>query len=96
MSNKVIKSVSFNENNPDDAVMLKAIKRRNFSGYVKSLIMEDIKAREAAKGQNEAASEPVKEKAIRPLTNMERLEALKRKQGEPIRPAGKPFNQPKN
>ncbi|MBO0602766.1 hypothetical protein I2483_13945 [Sporosarcina sp. E16_3] len=55
-SNKVIKSVSFNETNPLDALMLKAIKRRNFSGYVKRLIAADIKAKEVTV----AIVEPVK------------------------------------
>lgn len=42
--NKVIKSVGFNKTNPDDAEILKAVKRRNFSGYVKKLILADIRA----------------------------------------------------
>jgi hypothetical protein len=41
--NKVIKSVGFNVTNPDDAEILKAIKRRNFSRYVKKLLLEDIR-----------------------------------------------------
>lgn len=44
MSNKIVKSVSFNVTNPLDALLLKAIKRRNFSGYVKKLIAADINA----------------------------------------------------
>jgi hypothetical protein len=41
--NKVIKSVGFNITNPDDVEILKAVKRRNFSGYVKKLILADLK-----------------------------------------------------
>ncbi|MGE6488481.1 hypothetical protein [Paenisporosarcina sp. NPDC076898] len=44
--NKVIKSVSFNITNETDAKILKAIKRRNFSGYVKKLLLADILIRE--------------------------------------------------
>jgi hypothetical protein len=47
--NKVIKSVSFNVTNEDDQRMLKHFSRRNFSGYVKKLIMKDILEREEAK-----------------------------------------------
>lgn len=49
MSNKVIKSVSFNVTNKEDEIMLKAIKKRNFSGYVKKLIMADLDAKRVAK-----------------------------------------------
>lgn len=45
MANKVIKSVSFNVTNPEEFQMLKAVKRRNFSGYVKKLIAADLLAR---------------------------------------------------
>jgi hypothetical protein len=41
--NKVIKSVGFNITNPEDVEILKAVKRRNFSGYVKKLILADLK-----------------------------------------------------
>lgn len=42
-TNKLVKSVSFNTTNATDALILKAIKRRkNFSGYVKKLLLADI------------------------------------------------------
>jgi hypothetical protein len=48
-ANKLVKSVSFNITNATDAKILKAIKRRkNFSGYVKKLLLADIEAREKA------------------------------------------------
>ena len=47
-SNKVIKSVSFNITNETDAKILKAIKRRNFSGYVKKLLLAEILLKESA------------------------------------------------
>lgn len=40
--NKVIKPVSFNITKSNDAAMLKFIARKNFSGYVKKLIMADM------------------------------------------------------
>jgi hypothetical protein len=49
MGNKFTKSVSFNTTNKEDEIMLKALKRRNFSGYVKKLIMADIQAKQLVK-----------------------------------------------
>lgn len=46
-NNKVIKSVSFNITNETDAKILKAIKRRNFSGYVKKLLLAEILLKES-------------------------------------------------
>ena len=44
-TNKLVKSVSFNVTNETDALILKAIKRRkNFSGYVKKLLLADIQS----------------------------------------------------
>lgn len=40
--NKFPKSVSFNLNNVNDQLILKHVKKRNFSGYVKRLILEDM------------------------------------------------------
>lgn len=42
MGKKFPKSVSFNTNNPNDQRILEHVKRRNFSGYVKKLILDDI------------------------------------------------------
>lgn len=39
---KFPKSVSFNTKNANDQLILKHVKRRNFSGYVKKLILADI------------------------------------------------------
>lgn len=41
---KFPKSVSFNLKNPNDLRILEHVKRRNFSGYVKNLILHDIDA----------------------------------------------------
>ncbi|PEK70427.1 hypothetical protein [Bacillus pseudomycoides] len=40
---KFSKPVAFNKRNEKDKIMLNHVKRRNFSGYVKKLIWEDIK-----------------------------------------------------
>lgn len=41
--NKFPKSVSFNLKNATDQAILKHVKKRNFSGYVKKLILEDMR-----------------------------------------------------
>jgi hypothetical protein len=52
-NNRFPKSVSFNYTNPEDLKILEHVKEMNFSGYVKELILADIRkkeAREKAKG----------------------------------------------
>lgn len=41
--NQTTKSVCLNYNNEEDKKILKHVSRRNFSGYVKKLILDDIK-----------------------------------------------------
>lgn len=72
--NKVIKSVSFNKTNPVDEAMLKAISRRNFSGYVKKLILKDLKERDVWKGQSKEA--PKEEKSEK--STAQKLEEIKK------------------
>jgi hypothetical protein len=67
--NKVIKSVAFNKTNPEDVAMLKAISRRNFSGYVKKLIAQDLKE----KGKIKEEPKQDKEKSA-----AEKLEEMKK------------------
>lgn len=70
--NNVIKSVSFNETNPDDRKMLKYIKRRNFSGYMKKLLLADIEAREQEASQNNPVStqpEAIAKEKYEPASN---------------------------
>lgn len=40
--NKFPKSVSFNQKNAADQAILKHVRKRNFSGYVKKLILADM------------------------------------------------------
>ena len=56
---KTIKSVSFNDKNEEDIKMLKHIARRNFSGYVKKLIMADIKLKEQKKAAEQNKNPPI-------------------------------------
>lgn len=86
--NKWRRSVSFNKTKPIDAKLLKHIGRRNFSGYVKKLIVADMIAKEKDKeisqptlntqyeGNKPLASSIQLEEA--PLTTAEKLEQMKR------------------
>lgn len=70
--NKVVKPVAFNVAKPDDAKMLEFLKKRNFSGYVKKLIWQDIKSREQKKTHQEAVNAPDE-----PLTPAQKLKQMK-------------------
>lgn len=48
---KVIKSVSFNIKNEEDRLCLDKINGINFSGYVKKLIVDDIKRKSTQKSE---------------------------------------------
>lgn len=76
MGNKIIKSVSLNVTNEKDKEILNHVKRRNFSGYVKKLILADIEARKGEKRENE----PIEDvKNDMPKTPIDRLEELKQR-----------------
>lgn len=76
MGNKVIKSVSFNIANADDETILKAIKRRNFSGYVKALILQDLALKNA--GERKIESVEVQEKPdISKMSPRERIDYIR-------------------
>lgn len=49
MANKHVKSVSFNLNNKEEQLAWKYVSKKNFSGYVKKLIIEDMKRKVAEK-----------------------------------------------
>lgn len=57
--NVTVKSVHFNVKNADDAKMLKSFSRKNFSRYVKKLIMADIQQKEQQK--KDAPTRSIKE-----------------------------------
>lgn len=69
--NRFSKPVAFNHKNEKDQSILEHVKRRNFSGYVKKLILADMK-----KGVP-YVEEAVKEEI--PQTTAEKLEELKKK-----------------
>ncbi|UGB31724.1 hypothetical protein [Metabacillus sp. B2-18] len=67
---KFVKSVHFNLKNENDSKINKHIARRNFSGYVKKLILEDIKKKEVEKGaikQAESKKENINIKQPKPI-----------------------------
>ncbi|WP_051758215.1 hypothetical protein [Rossellomorea vietnamensis] len=76
--NKIIKSVSFNVTNEDDKKMLKHLLKRNFSGYVKKLIMREIELKGEKEGAVPESSETTVLKEEKKLTAAERLEQLKK------------------
>jgi hypothetical protein len=90
--NKVIKSVSFNLTVSDDAEMLKHVKRRNFSGYVKKLILQDLRKDiiDVPEETVNIAITPKKE------TSQEKLERLKERKSGASNPAPPRINLPKN
>jgi hypothetical protein len=88
--NRFSKPVAFNNKNEVDKKILKHVSRRNFSGYVKKLILEDIKAKELAKGvilKDEKEEKTTKFKE-QDLTVAERLAQLK-KAGNPAKLSNK-------
>lgn len=88
--NRFSKPVAFNKSKPiDQKILMHLKKKKNFSGYVKKLILEDIKAKELAKGilnEEEVKEVPVRETVQ--LSISERLEQLK-KAGNPARLSNK-------
>ena len=48
-NNRFSKSIAFNKTNEVDKQILDYVKRRNFSGYVKKLILADMKEAELRK-----------------------------------------------
>lgn len=55
-SNKVVKSVAFNKKNPEEKQLLDSVKRKNFSKYVKKLMLEDY-----IKKMNEKAEQSIQQ-----------------------------------
>lgn len=97
--NKVIKPVSFNITKEQDNQMLKHVKRKNFSGYVKKLILADMESKMKAIDENvkevpqkelkKEVPPPVKESAADRLKNLK--EKTKRQQvSKPTPPPFKP------
>lgn len=96
-SNKVIKSVSFNLTVKDDAAMLKHVKRKNFSGYVKKLILKDMN-KEVVESVEEVEVEKIEIAVEQPKkeTPQEKLDRLKAKKSESKPAPPKLLTPPKN
>lgn len=89
--NKIVKSVAFNKTNPDDARILKAISRRNFSGFVKKLILEYLNEKEKHKTFDQQKTQTIEEQIEEiqtPQTAAERLEKMKTQIKKTDIPAG--------
>lgn len=54
--NKVVKSVAFNKTNPEEKQLLDSVKRKNFSKYVKKLMLDDY-----IKKMNEKAEQSIQQ-----------------------------------
>jgi hypothetical protein len=78
--NRFNKPVAFNKKNADDQLILKHVSRRNFSGYVKKLILADIESRKGLK--------PVRESEKVQKTASDRMEEMKRRAKPSKRPPG--------
>lgn len=74
MTKKHVKSVSFNLKDEIEQQIWKYVSKRNFSGYVKKLIIEDMK-RKTAEKKEQVNTAPVQEKKSisKPSTSMPRL-----------------------
>ncbi|MGR5983415.1 hypothetical protein ACT7CN_21710 [Bacillus cereus] len=59
---KFSKPVAFNEKNEKDRLILKHVKRRNFSGYVKKLLWEAMSLAEVEKEHTKQSEQPKAEK----------------------------------
>lgn len=100
--NKWRRPVSFNKSKPNDAKLLKHIGRRNFSGYVKKLIMADIaaKEKEAALTNPTIVQPKIEEDQLNStiqaqeeqLSSSERLERIKNQMKKTGNGASQPIN----
>lgn len=61
MNRKVVKSVSFNTGKADELKILNSVKRRNFSKYVKTLLLNDIERKERERVERQGIVEPIEE-----------------------------------
>ncbi|PFX35286.1 hypothetical protein COL32_30725 [Bacillus pseudomycoides] len=93
---KFSKPVAFNKRNEKDKIILNHVKRRNFSGYVKKLILEDIKLKKPEMITNIpcTSSDAIIEKSPSKKPELtsnkrsvtERIEQLKQQTKKPLTP----------
>lgn len=74
MTKKHVKSVSFNLKDEVEQQIWKYVSKRNFSGYVKKLIIEDMKRKMAEKKEQSSAAPTQEKKSIsKPTMSMPKL-----------------------
>lgn len=94
---KFSKPVAFNLKNEKDVQILEHVKRRNFSGYVKKLILADIEVKKekisesnptnvSTKPSENIAEFTTDKTPPKKETSTERLKRLKRSNGKPFKP----------
>lgn len=86
--NKKIKSVGFNVTNEKDQLILNAIKRRNFSAYVKKLLWDDLTTNGKIKPYSEN-DRPIREEVKKKASAADELKAMKQKKrsnGSTVKP----------
>lgn len=68
--NKVVKSIAFNKKNPEEKQLLDSVKRKNFSKYIKKLMLEDY-----IRVVNEKAEQAMKEQLNNSYTQPQQTES---------------------
>ncbi|WP_100406284.1 hypothetical protein [Bacillus solitudinis] len=68
MSNKWVRSISFNRTNTDDIARLKLIGNKSFSRFVKSLLDAEIKRKEVLAPDTSKADTPQPQQGVIPPT----------------------------
>lgn len=97
--NKHIKSISFNKKNENDNKILKHVARRNFSGYVKKLILADMEAKKQRKEIKQPTPAPTQEKkeaVVNKKVSYYDIEQQKQREQTTAPKIFKPTNSPKN
>lgn len=91
-ANKVVKSVAFNKNNPEEKQLLDSVKRKNFSKYIKKLMLEDY-----IRVVNEKAEQAMKEQLNNSYTQHQQTESYSQThQNPPILSPSEQLSQLKN
>lgn len=90
--NKVVKSVAFNKKNPEEKQLLDSVKRKNFSKYIKKLMLEDY-----IRVVNEKAEQAMKEQLNNSYTQPQQTESYSQPhQSSPILSPSEQLSQLKN
>jgi len=82
--NRFSKPVAFNNKNEEDQLILKHVKRRNFSGYVKKLILADIEKGKEMKRLGEAEKQ-LKAYVSKPVEVQEEVKPAIQEEQKPVK-----------